>query len=151
MRLMHLRTNACHALFHVMQQGNTLLRDLDLLDLHQITVRCVNNLFTHGLKSSCQPDELEQAIQSILGGIVTVATPPLPHALAWQNRYREGLYLELVAKLNQALALVQAYRELPDVADGSTFIYTAEGLLGHDPLNPNAHGWDGKVGTGPWG
>lgn len=154
MHQLRLKGAAAHALFHVMQQVDNLLQELDFLDLHQISVRCVNQCFTHGLNAKCQHTELEQAIHTILGQLPSHVAE-LPELLPWQSRYRDGLTMELAGKLHQALGLVTAYLILPETLSRPNFdyVHTAEGVIGHDPDVTHwlelACAW--QPGEGPWG
>lgn len=153
MRLMRNRATAAHGLFHAMQRVDTLLKDLGFLDLHRISVRVVNEDFTHGRDTTCEADKVEEAVREIMSQIpARVSTlPALP--ADWQMEYREGLAMELVGLLHQALGLVGAYRQLSDTADEDLpHVHTAEGIVGHDPDNRHwlEKACDWKPGQGPW-
>lgn len=152
MRLMRTKGTAAHGLFHTMQRVDTLLKDLGFLDLHRLSVRVVNEDFTHGLNPSCEVDRVEAVIREIMGQI-PARVAELPGLPDWQAEYREGLAMELVAMLHQSLGLVGAYRQLP-VTDQEDlpYVHTAEGILGHDPDNQHwlERACDWKPGEGPW-
>lgn len=147
-----LKGSAAHALFHVMQRVDTLLKELEFLDLHQISVHCVNDLFIHGLHPSCHDQEVGQALIRIHTELPARAAG-LPELPEWHAQYRTGLVTELTGLLHQGLGLVKAYRTLPDELPVSPPpLHTAEGVIGHH--GEDHHGmikWDGTPGSGPWG
>lgn len=156
MHLMKVRASAAHGLFHLAQRVDTLLKELNLVDLQQISAHLVNECFTHGRGSTtCQDERVEAAFHSILDR-VSGRVSEMPDLPTWQYHYRQGLAMELTGKLRQGLAMIQAYRQLPDtdqlVAD-LPYLHTAEGVIGFEPSATNwlEHACDWEPGEGPWG
>lgn len=155
MHMMQVRASAAHGLFHLAQRVDSMLNELDLVDLHQISVHLVNECFTHGRGStSCQDQRVEAGFHTILDQL-SGRVSEMPDLPSWQYHYRQGLAMELTGKLRQGLALIQAYRELPEQlsVEIPPPLHTAEGVIGHHPDNQNwlERACDWEPGNGPWG